>query len=149
MDLFKRLKRMTTLLVDPDAWIRESMQVLFQQEGCKLTAVETAEEGIKVLQCDSYDVIIADYGLPDMNGLEFFKQIYRSHPKAAKLLTTTTRLGAVSKSDAEINQLEVIEKPFSKNTIAAGLSRVFPEQEVLDAALQDHSEGGDRTLNEE
>lgn len=149
MDLFQRLKRMTTLLVDPDGWVRDSMRLLFQQEGCKLTAVETAEEGLKALQCASYDLVIADHGLPDMDGLEFLKRISRSHPRAVRLLTTTGRSETVEKEAAHFGMSNVIQKPFSKNAIAIGLSRVLPVMDGQAASSKGEYKGGEQALYED
>ena len=44
-------------------------------EGCRLVAFETAEEGIDTLEESSYDIVIADYKLPGMDGLEFFRHL--------------------------------------------------------------------------
>ena len=47
IDLFNRLKPMNILLVDDDEWIRDSMRLFFEGEGCRLTTYETAEEAIE------------------------------------------------------------------------------------------------------
>jgi len=46
MDLFSRLKNMKIMLIDDDEWIRDAMRLFLEDEGCALTAVETAEEAI-------------------------------------------------------------------------------------------------------
>ena len=43
MDLFGKLKEMTILLIDDDEWIRDSLTLFFEGEGCHLVALETAE----------------------------------------------------------------------------------------------------------
>ena len=75
MNLFATLKEKRLLLIDDDEWIRDSLSLFFELQGCSLVALETAEEGLKELSRRSYDIIIADYKLPGMNGLEFFKRI--------------------------------------------------------------------------
>jgi len=88
MELFSELKKMNTLLIDDDEWIRDSLTVFFESEGCHLTAVETAETGLNALDKQHYDIIIADYKLPGMNGLEFLKQVQERKPNAIKILIT-------------------------------------------------------------
>ena len=86
--MFDRLREMKTLLIDDDEWIRDSMSLFFEGEGCNLLAVETAEEGMEKLKRQDYDVIIVDYRLPGMDGLEFLNRIRDSHPNALTLLIT-------------------------------------------------------------
>jgi len=45
VDLFSKLKKMRMLLIDDDEWIKDSLSLYFEAEGCHLLALETAEEG--------------------------------------------------------------------------------------------------------
>ena len=47
MDLFAKLKTMKILLVDDDEWIRDSLRIFFEAEGCHIVALETAEEAME------------------------------------------------------------------------------------------------------
>ena len=73
MDLFSKLQKMKMLLIDDDEWIRDSLSFFFDAEGCKLRTFETAEEALKVLRRQHYDIIICDYRLPGMDGCGFFR----------------------------------------------------------------------------
>ena len=59
MNIFSTLQGMKILLVDDDEWIRDSVCLLFEAEGCDLLALETAEEGLKALSQQNYDIIIS------------------------------------------------------------------------------------------
>ena len=41
-DLFKELRKFKILLIDDDKWIRDSMAMFFEGEGCHLSVCETA-----------------------------------------------------------------------------------------------------------
>ena len=60
MDLFSKLKDKKILLVDDDEWIRDSLTLYFDTEGCHMMAVETAEEGMELLKQQGYDIILID-----------------------------------------------------------------------------------------
>jgi len=91
MDLFSKLKEMNVLLIDDDEWIRGSMSLFFEGEECHLVALETAEEGMEAIKRQAYDIIIADYRLPGMDGLEFLSCVKESNPEAMKILITAYR----------------------------------------------------------
>ena len=88
MNLFNKLENIKILLIDDDEWIRDSMSLFFESEECNLLALETAEQGLKILKNENHDIIIVDYRLPDMDGLEFFRRIHESHSNAFKILIT-------------------------------------------------------------
>ena len=92
MDLFNKLKEMRTLLIDDDKWIRGSMSLFFQGEGCHLTTLETAEEGLKLLESHHYDIIIADYFLPAYGNNQLMADAYNIgiHDFINKPFTTKT-----------------------------------------------------------
>lgn len=125
MNIFRKLKEMSILLIDDDEWIRDSLSILFESEGCHLTALETAEEGMKELNGKTYDIIITDYRLPGMNGLEFFKKIKRSHPNAMEVLITAYRSNDVVSEAKKIGIQDFIEKSFTSKTIEESLCRLI------------------------
>jgi DNA-binding NtrC family response regulator len=125
MDLFLKLKEKKILLIDDDEWIRDSLSLFFQNEGCHLLALETAEEGLELLKKQSYEIIITDYRLPGMDGLEFFKKIQESHPKVIKILVTAYGNKDVVSEAIKIGIQDIINKPFTTKAIEESLSRLI------------------------
>jgi DNA-binding NtrC family response regulator len=116
---------MKILLIDDDEWIRDSLSLFFQGEGCHLTALETAEEGIKELEMQEYDIIIVDYRLPGMNGLEFIERFKYSHPDALTILITAYGSKGVLLKARDIGVHDFIDKPFTTEIIEDTLSRLI------------------------
>ncbi len=132
MDLFNKLKNMRILLIDDDEWIRDSLSLFFEGEGCNLKALESAGEGLKMLKNENYDIIIVDYRLPDMDGLKFFKRIQESHPNAFKLLITAYGSKELLSKAREMGIHDFIEKPFTSETIESSLSRLIKESSATE-----------------
>ena len=116
---------MKILLIDDDEWIRDSLTLFFENEGCCLVALETAEEGMAALKKKSYDIIIADYKLPGMDGLEFFKHLQKSHPDVIKILITAYGSNGVVSEAFKLGIHDFIDKPFTSKTIESSLSRLI------------------------
>ena len=129
MDLFSKLKSMKVLLIDDDEWIRDSLSLFFEGEGCHLLALENAEEGMEALRGQAYDIIIADYRLPGMDGLEFLKRIQGTHPHAMKILITAYRDEEVISGAIRTGIQDFIEKPFTTRTIEDCLCRLIENRE--------------------
>jgi len=124
MDLFTKLKEMRILLVDDDEWIRDSLSIFFENEGCQLKALETAEEGMEFLKRQAYDIIIADYRLPGMDGLEFLKRVHETHPEVMTVLITAYKTEEVISEAMRLGVQDFLEKPFTTKNIEASLSRL-------------------------
>lgn len=129
MNLFNQLKAIKVLLVDDDEWIRDSMRLFFEGEGCRLETYETAEEAIKNIKNKKYDVIFVDYKLPGMNGLSFFGLIAGSQPNALKILITAYGREVVEKANP-LNIHDIITKPFTSDDILKSLNRFFKNHSV-------------------
>ena len=125
MDLFRKLKEKKILLIDDDEWIRDSLSLFFQNEGCHLLALESAEEGLELLKKQSYEIIITDYRLPGMDGLEFFKKIQQSHPHVVKILVTAYGNKDVVSEAMGLGIQDIINKPFTTRVIEECLSRLI------------------------
>jgi DNA-binding NtrC family response regulator len=132
MVLFDELKKMRLLLVDDDQWIRDSLSLYFEAEGCHLFALETAEEGTEAVKKQDYDIIISDYRLPGMDGLEFLKRIKEAQPHAIRVLITAYGSKALVSEAKRIGIQGFIEKPFTCRTIEASLSRILLKREQED-----------------
>ena len=50
------------------------MRLFFESEGCDLATLEIAEEALEMIRKQSFDIIIADFSLPGMNGIEMFRR---------------------------------------------------------------------------
>jgi DNA-binding NtrC family response regulator len=130
LDLFGELKKKRMLLIDDDEWIRDSLSLFFEGEGCHLMVVETAEEGMEELRRQGYDIILVDYRLPGMDGLEFLERIKDSHSNALTILITAYGSKDVFLKARKIGVQGFIDKPFTTKTIKDSLSRLMEKPEM-------------------
>jgi len=128
MDIFSKLRNMKILLIDDDEWIRDSLSIFFEAEGCRIVSVETAEEGLEALRSQEYDIIITDYKLPGMDGIEFLKQIQTSQQNAKKIMITAYKSEALIREAKKAGVQHLIAKPFTSDTIEASLTFLAAER---------------------
>jgi len=125
MDLFSKLRNIKILIIDDDEWIRDSLRIFFEAEGCHVVVLETAEEGLAELRYQAYDLIIVDYKLPGLDGLELFKRIQDEHSNAMKVLITAYRTNSVVSEARKLNIQGFIEKPFNSESLMASLAHLI------------------------
>ena len=122
MDLFSKIREMKILLIDDDEWIRDSLSIFFEAEGCRVLALETAEEGLSAIGNQTFDLIIVDYKLPGLDGIEFLKRIRLTQQDAIKILITAYPSEYVVSEAKKIKVHGFIEKPFTSETVMASLA---------------------------
>jgi len=113
MNPFSHLKKVKTLLIDDDELIRDSLSMAFHNKGCAMRVAETAEEGLKALQEETFDIIISDFRLPGIDGLKFLKMAGMTHPQAVKFLITAYKDDHIFSEAHRVGVHEFIEKPFA------------------------------------
>lgn len=112
------------LIVDDEPSIVDNIRFALETEGIISTACTTADEGIKAFHSDTFDLIILDIGLPDMNGFELAKQIRTiSHIPIIFLTARNQEIDRVL--GLELGGDDYVTKPFSPRELSARVKAVL------------------------
>jgi len=109
------------LVVDDDEGIRDSLRLFFEDRGCLFRAVGSSTHALEELTGQSFDIIILDYKLPGMNGLELLKRIRETHPEAAKIFTSAYSSEGLFAQAREAGAVGFVKKPLTAEKIEACL----------------------------
>lgn len=100
------------LCVDDEPHVLRALQWLLQQEFEVHTAV-SAQEGLRLLQSNDFDVVVSDQRMPEVSGVEFLQEVRRVAPRAMRiLLTGYADLDAMVRSVNESEVFRFISKPW-------------------------------------
>jgi CheY-like chemotaxis protein len=96
------------LVVDDQPEFRQGMLRLIERAGHVATEAANAAEGLRQCDAGGVDLVVTDLFMPDMDGLEFMRELARRHPgmriiavsggafmDAASILAVASTLGAV------------------------------------------------------
>ena len=129
MNPFYELKDFKTLLIDDDEFIRDSLKIAFTTKGCSIRVAETAEEGLQAIKEEQFNIIISDFKLPGMNGLDFLKLATFTQPNAIRFLITAYRDDHIFSDALRTGIDEFIEKPFEVKALFSLLAFALKRQE--------------------
>ncbi|WP_025032789.1 hybrid sensor histidine kinase/response regulator [Bradyrhizobium sp. DOA9] len=77
------LHSQSVLLVDDSAFFRNMLAPVLKAAGYRVRTAPTAQEGLAALRAQTFDVILTDIEMPDMNGFEFAETIRSDNNLAA------------------------------------------------------------------
>jgi two-component system NtrC family sensor kinase len=77
------------MFVDNDDHVRDSLKVFFDSTQMNFLIFKSASEGLNSLKYQKIDMVISDYFLPDMNGVEFLNQVAINNPGIIRILMAT------------------------------------------------------------
>ena len=109
------------LVVEDDTDIRELMRHTMAREGYEITSTASGEEGLKLAQQGTFDLLLLDLMLPGMDGLEVCRRV-RSVPTLRR-----TGILIITAKDEEVDVVTGLElgaddylvKPFSVRVLLA------------------------------
>ncbi|MBU2644015.1 response regulator [bacterium] len=124
-ELLTDLKAMSVLLVDDEASIRISMELMLRGKTRLVRTAADGETALEILRNDRWDIIICDYMLPGMNGFDFFKQVDEAYPGTIKILITGFIDPATREKAKRARIHEFMEKPLTTEAIFETLERAL------------------------
>jgi CheY-like chemotaxis protein len=81
-------KKKKILIADDEKVVRVLLSEALKPHGYK---IDVAEDGVKAIKCidrNTYDLVITDYKMPKMDGLELTQQIRSKYPSIPILIVT-------------------------------------------------------------
>lgn len=76
------------LIIDDEDRLRKLLGRILQLEGYEVLEAGTAKEGLKKLEQETFDVVLSDVKLPDINGIELTKKIKENWPATEVIVLT-------------------------------------------------------------
>ncbi|MBU0728397.1 MAG: response regulator, partial [Proteobacteria bacterium] len=136
------------LCVDDEKNVLKALNRLFMDEEYEVLLANSGEEGLETLAAEeSVQVIISDYRMPGMNGVDFLKQVYERWPDTVRIvLSGYADTAAVVAAINEGQIYKFIPKPWNddelKVTIAKAVEVYFlrKRNNELTRELSDYNE---------
>src|SRR5262245_23649415 len=106
-------RRLQVLVVDDDPSMLETMEAILSTGEFDVSCSSSAEEGLRLLAVQPFDVVISDWSMPGMGGMALDRQI-RCFPWVSCLLVTARadEFTMVVPPD-ERKRLGILAKPFN------------------------------------
>jgi DNA-binding NtrC family response regulator len=114
------------LLVEDDEDLAQSWQELLALDGHQVRYVLRARD---VLDCPeviaSCDVLVSDYYLPDVNGLELIRRVRAVRPELPAILLTGAKEAAILERVQQLGDVLLVNKPVRVDRLEEALARVL------------------------
>ncbi len=116
-------RKLRILLVDDDALVSMNSAYMLMDLGHSVLEASSAARALELMESDAqFDVMVTDYAMPTMNGLDLATRIRRIKPKLPIVLAT----GYAELPPSAVFNFQRLAKPFTQKQLA----------ETLEAALK-------------
>lgn len=119
------------LIVDDDnVTLSILKQVLYKANHDVTTAID-GEEAIQHVRTTSYDIIITDFNMPGMNGIELTKEILKINPQAVIILITAYISVKAALESIKLGAFDYLTKPVDKEELLLSIERGLERLKLL------------------
>ncbi|WP_226000600.1 response regulator transcription factor [Paenibacillus sp. BJ-4] len=132
--------RKSVLVIDDEEKISRLLQLELTHEGYAVEIAQTGKEGLEKALAHTWDIIILDVMLPELNGVEVLKQIRKvdNHTPVIMVTARNTTTDKVSGLDEGAN--DYITKPFEIEELLARMRASMRHQLEFRATPQQEEE---------
>lgn len=122
------------VVVDDEKMVTSAFKTLFKVEGYSdIHLFNNPEEAVEFLKENTPDLIISDFIMPEMNGLEFLREAKKLYPEVSMILLT----GYADKENAikainEIGLYKYIEKPWDNDDLIVNIRNGIERSHLLE-----------------
>jgi CheY-like chemotaxis protein len=118
-------ERGCVLLVDDEPAVVTIAQDLLESEGYRVAAFTNPQQAVEGFAAnpDAYCVVVTDYTMPNMTGLQLARSVKQLRPDVPVILTTGFAESDVLGPDAQPRLAEVLAKPYGGADLTAAIAR--------------------------
>ena len=120
------------LIIDDEPLMRISISDALKVEGYNVMSAETGGEGLKSIKNNSYDVVITDLRLPEVDGVQILKSCKQISPRTKVLMITAYGSVDTAVEAMKIGAYDYITKPFSMDEFILTVKRLIALRDLED-----------------
>lgn len=119
------------LLVDDEENLRITIAANLELEDFDVVEAASAEEALKLLKAEKFDIVLSDIRMPGLSGVQMFQKLREDNPELPVLLMTAfTTEDEVSRA-IEAGVFAVLSKPFDIDAVVVSLQRALRKPIVV------------------
>lgn len=138
------------LIVEDESLIRWSLRQKFEERGYAVTEAETGGAALKWLADGDFALIVLDYQLPDMTGLDILRTLRENQNDAVVIMMTAHSTIKMAVDAVKLGAFDFVPKPFQIDellfTVDKALETTRLRREVRELRRQLQSEFGSDTI---
>lgn len=119
------------LLVDDEKDFLEVLGERMTLRGMDVSTTTSATDALKLTEKQSYDAIVLDLRMPEMDGMEVLQQIKKNHPELQVILLTGH--GSIEKGveAMRLGAMDFVEKPADLETLTEKIKKAQARKMIL------------------
>ena len=119
------------LLIEDDPGTGAALEKVLASEGFRVDLVRRGDEGLQRARAARYDLVITDFKLPGLSGLELIEQLHRSAPKLPIIMMTAHGSTETAIEATKLGAHEYLTKPFEPDELLDLVTEALRNSELM------------------
>jgi DNA-binding NtrC family response regulator len=119
------------LLVDDEPDFLDSLAERMRARGMDVSTTTSAEEAIRKAETESYDAIVLDLMMPEMDGIEVLQTIKQKRPDVGIILLTGYATLDKGIQAMKLGAMDFVEKPADLKILSEKIKQAHAQKMVL------------------
>ena len=127
--------RANVLVVDDEKTVCNSCRKILTQAGYNVDVALSGEEALNKVKGNGFDVVITDWKMPEIDGIEVAKRIKKENPNIAVIMITGYPSVETSIKAIRSGVSDYVPKPFTPDELSDAMIRALAKGQAVPADL--------------
>jgi DNA-binding NtrC family response regulator len=132
------------LIVDDEVLMREMAGESLRRQGHDVVLGRNGQEGLELLNRHNPDLVLSDFKMPQMTGVEFLRRVRETHAEVPFVIMTAHGTVSVAVEAMRLGAWDFLEKPFEVEVLELTVARALEAAALRSENKRLRSELGER-----
>jgi len=137
------MKDYNILVIDDEAAQRDVLTGYLRKKGYKIFSASSGKEGIEITRSNPVDIILSDFKMPDLSGLDVLENVKKINPEISFVIVTAYGTVENAVKAMRLGAFDYISKPVDLDELDLMIERIIEhknlksENQLLKTQLQE------------
>lgn len=125
------MKNYSILIIDDEKSQREILSGFLSKKGYDVYSAESGSQGLKIVKDKTIDIILSDFKMPEMTGIEILEQVSLINPEISFVIITAYGTVENAVRAMQLGAVDYISKPVNLDELEILLDRIVENKNLI------------------
>ena len=122
------------LVMEDELNVAKGLEMVLSEEGYAVNLAMTGRDALQSFDRRSFDLLVADLRLPDINGMEVIREVKTKWPETGVVVITGYASTSSAVEAMKLGTFDYLPKPFTEDEIKAAVDGALKGKESVSSA---------------
>ncbi len=118
------------LVVDDEESMRQLLEIALGKDGHRITLADSGKAATKLIDQNSFDLVISDIKMPDMSGVDVLRHVKETEPGTPVIMVTAYASAETAVEGLRLGAYDYLTKPFKVDELKANIRNALEKKQL-------------------